>query len=66
MDNSRDVQAHQVSPVATKVYRYLRQQQDNGEVTIEEIVDHARSSKTAVRAAMQELELAGKLTYTQQ
>ncbi len=60
------VQAPQVSPVATRVYRYLRNRPDGGEVTIEEIVENTRSSKTSVRAAMNELQLDGHLTYEQQ
>ena len=54
-----------MSPVATRLYRYLRTHEDQTELTIEELTTAVGKSKTAVRAAIVELSEAGLLTYEQ-
>ncbi len=55
-----------MSPLATRLYRYLRTQPDGASLVMEELVEATHSSKTSVRAAMAELENEGKLTWEQQ
>jgi DNA-binding GntR family transcriptional regulator len=55
-----------MSPVAYSLYTYLRQQVDGANVVMEELTRVLRSSKTAVRAAFEELTEEGLLTYTQE
>ena len=54
-----------MSPVASKLYRYLRGRPEGASLVMEELVEATHSSKTAVRAAMGELQSEGKLTYEQ-
>ena len=54
-----------MSPVAARLYRYLRGRHEGSSLVMEELVEATHSSKTAVRAAMGELAQEGKLTYEQ-
>jgi len=54
-----------MSPVAARLYRYLRSQHEGASLVMEELVEATHSSKSAVRAAMSELESEGKLTWEQ-
>ena len=54
-----------MSPIATRLYRYLRYKYNLENVTMEELTHHCRASKTAVRAAIAELEVEHLLTYEQ-
>ena len=55
-----------MSPVAYAVFTYLQAQPAGRNVVMEELILAVHSSKTAVRAALSELEGEKLLTYTQE
>jgi DNA-binding GntR family transcriptional regulator len=55
-----------MSPVAYSLYTYLRRRADGDNVVMEELVRVLRSSKTAIRAAFEELSQEGLLSYSQE
>ena len=55
-----------MSPLAYRLFQYLLSRPANADLPMEELVAECHSSKTAVRAAMEELSTNGLLTYVQE
>jgi DNA-binding GntR family transcriptional regulator len=55
-----------MSPVAYKLYTHLRQQEEGANLVMEELTRVLSTSKTAIRAAFEELSIEGLLTYVQE
>jgi len=55
-----------VSPIALALYHHLRRQPEDVDVLMEELTIQLHASKTKIRAAFDELEHEGLVTYTQE
>ena len=55
-----------MSPVAYALFTYLQQQPAGGKLVMEELTSQIRASKTAIRAAFEELSAEGLVQYTQE
>ncbi|KKN83802.1 hypothetical protein LCGC14_0294550 [marine sediment metagenome] len=55
-----------MSPIAYKLYTYLMGQPEGQNLVMEELTRVLSTSKTAIRAAFEELSIDGLLTYTQE
>ncbi len=55
-----------MSPVAYALFAYLQQQPAGGKLVMEELTSQIRASKTAIRAAFEELSAEGLVQYTQE
>lgn len=55
-----------MNPIAYALYKELRQQPEEVNITMEELTSKLRASKTKVRQAFVELEAEGLLSYTRE
>lgn len=55
-----------MSPIAYALYTYLQRQPAGSTLVMEELTAAVRASKTAVRAAFDELSAEGLVQYTQE
>ena len=55
-----------MSPLSYRLFQYLKARPDGANIPMEELTSTLHASKTAIRAAMTELEAEGYISSTQE